>query len=85
MFSTFKKTKKINLLNYQIEYRMLKKELFFGYIKLENGLFIATPEKALFDLIYLSRFGKIYFDINSIDLDKINAKKLNKMIEKFIK
>ncbi|MEN3039235.1 MAG: hypothetical protein ABDI07_08830 [Candidatus Kryptonium sp.] len=82
-FATTKKTKKFLLGNYQIEYRMLKKNLFFGYIKLENNLLIATPEKALFDLIYLASLGKMHINLDSINLNQINKHKLNQMLKKF--
>jgi len=47
----------------------IKKELFFGFVK-EKDLMIATPEKALADLIYVASFGRGLFNKNSIDLNK---------------
>ena len=55
-FATFKKSKKIILSGREIEYRQIKKELFFGY-KLQNKVLIAEPEKALLDQIYLFSLG----------------------------
>src|SRR3989338_7011816 len=55
-FATLKKSKKMNLGATEVEYTQLKKELFFGY-KLENGIYIAQPEKALLDTLYLVSRG----------------------------
>ena len=67
-FAVFRKTRKLKLGDYMVEYRMIKRDLFFDYVKLDNGLFIATSEKALFDMIYISLFGKVYFDFNRVDV-----------------
>lgn len=67
-YAVFRKTKKLRLGNYMVEYRMIKRELFFDYVKLDNGLFIATAEKGLFDMIYISLFGKVYFNFDDVDI-----------------
>lgn len=77
-FATTRKTKDIKIENYNIKYRQLKSSLFFGYKKLDNGLFIASPEKSLLDTLYISSFGKIYFSTDSIDIKKVNLQKLKK-------
>jgi len=83
MFATPLKTKTIQLSDYKAEYRKLKKELFFGYTINKEGLFIATPEKALFDIYYISSFGKMYFDFKSIDSTKVEIEKVKYMIKKY--
>ena len=82
-FATIRKTKSITLLDYSIEYRRINKSYFSGYIKLKNGLFIASPEKALVDMIYISSFGKTYFDFGNIILTKIDVKKLNRLLSRY--
>ena len=69
-------------------FRHMKKELFFGYKKInDNGqvYLIAEPEKALFDYVYLN-LSKIngQEDIDELRLNKFELKKLNKnKIKKF--
>ena len=84
MFATTLKTKTIKLSDYKAEYKKLKKELFFGYTINKEGLLIATPEKALFDIYYISSFGKMYFDFNSIDVSKVEMKKVKYLIKKYL-
>lgn len=85
MFATPLKTKKLQLGNYQIEYRKLKDELFFGYNVDKNGLLIATPEKALFDLYYISSFGKMTFEFENTDTRRIDMDSVISMVQKYRK
>lgn len=68
-------------------YRHVKKELFFGYekVKKDNQVFLlATPEKALFDYLYLNASKiKNKDDVNELRLNKSNLKKIkiNKLRE----
>lgn len=62
---TTTKTSTIKTKNYGLFiYRHIKIELFFGYRKINSGLLysykIATPEKALFDFLYLQSFSKSF-------------------------
>jgi predicted transcriptional regulator of viral defense system len=59
------------------EYHQIKKTLFWGYTE-ENTVLVATPEKALLDLVYLrivhgdltmERFGSLLDDMYLEDLD----------------
>jgi len=77
IFATTKKSKKIYLMDREIEYRQLKKDYFFGYL-LNSGIYIAEPEKALLDLIYMISKGKASNDLSELSL--VNLKK-NKFIE----
>lgn len=64
-----------------IEYRQVKKGCFFGFVK-EGGFFLAEPEKALLDLLYLEkskRTGQRYSEFN---LKGLSLKKLNKYAKK---
>lgn len=89
--ATSKKPKKKILNNIQVEYRQLKKDLFFGY-KLENGIYIAEPEKALLDELYLISKGKVNLDLNELDLKPIRkiifleySKKFPRYTQKIVK
>ncbi|MCK4716832.1 MAG: type IV toxin-antitoxin system AbiEi family antitoxin domain-containing protein [Candidatus Marinimicrobia bacterium] len=82
-FATLRKPKSLTLLDYDIEYSMINKSYFSGYVKLKNGLFIASPEKALVDMIYIASFGKTYFDFGDIVLTKIDLKKFNRILSRY--
>ena len=67
---------------YTFEYTKIKKELFFGYDRVDN-YYIATPEKALLDTIYLISRNKRLVDLGTIDLKKANRKKLYTLARRF--
>ena len=60
-FATTKTSKKQSLAGKEVEYRQLKDELFFGY-KLTEGIYMAEPEKAILDQLYLISKGKLATD-----------------------
>jgi predicted transcriptional regulator of viral defense system len=74
-----KRTVKFDIKGTLFSYYKLKKSLYFDFIK-QDDVFIATKEKALIDSIYLYSFGKYKIDINSIDLTKLDKRKLKKLI-----
>ena len=81
-FATIRKSKKMVIWETEVEFTQLKKDLFFGY-KLENGIYIAEPEKALLDQIYLVKRGKRSINFDELDLRVINRAKLNEYRKKF--
>jgi len=81
-FATSLKTKKISLGNTKIEYRQLKKDLFFGFV-LKDGLYIALPEKALLDCFYLASKGMLKMNFKRLDYKEINWKKFNWWFKKY--
>lgn len=72
-------------------YQNVKTRLFFGYERktMQNGrgLYFATPEKALLDLLYLNPFYKTDQDFEELRLDEyfmhteLNLSRLNEYIE----
>ena len=44
-----------NLNGYIVEFSKVKKELMYGYRKVDD-VFVADPEKAVIDMLYLNRF-----------------------------
>ena len=60
----------------------LPKDLFFGYT-LDKGIYIAEPEKALLDELYLISRGKRTLDIKELDLGKIDKKKFDQYAKRF--
>ena len=77
-----KRTKEIEIEKNTFIYSKIKQELYFGFVK-EKDFFVATPEKAFLDAIYLMSLGRYNFDLSSIEFSKLNRKNLQKMILKF--
>ncbi len=80
--ATKKRSRSIKIGNQSAEYTHLKDDLFFN-IELKNKIYIATPEKALIDLVYLISRGKRSVDLTTLDKDKINKNKLLKILKQF--
>lgn len=81
-FATTRKTKSMTLLERRVVYRHLKNELFFGFAH-EEGLYVAEPEKALLDLVYLRSLGKATIPSEEIDLRSLSEKTLRKYAGQF--
>lgn len=52
-------------------YFKIKPNLYFGFLR-KDGLFLAAPEKALLDALYLQSFGRYNLDMAALELDKID-------------
>lgn len=63
-------------------YYKLKKEYYFGFIK-TGGIFIATPEKAFVDSVYLYALGKYRVDFSSLDLKSLDMGVVRKILRVF--
>ncbi len=70
-FATTRKTKRFTIEGRDVEFRQIKKDIFWGY-DMQGGIYVAKPAKAFLDLVYLASRG-----VASIDLDEINIKKLS--------
>ncbi|MBM4402518.1 MAG: hypothetical protein FJ044_04700, partial [Candidatus Cloacimonetes bacterium] len=81
-FATTRKSKKDLLGQTEVEYRHLNKDLFFGY-SFKQNLYIAEPEKALLDELYMVSLGKSKLDFSELDLHELSFKKSEKMAQKF--
>ena len=55
----------------KFNYIKIKREYYSGFLK-RNGLFIASPEKAFVDSVYLTSFGKYALDTDALDVQKLN-------------
>jgi len=71
-FATTKKTKRIEIRGRSIVYRKIAKKLFFGYTMKDN-VFIAEPEKAVLDTLYLKSKG-----LSSLPEEELNLKSLSR-------
>lgn len=64
-----------------IEYRQVKKDYFFGFIK-EGSYLIAEPEKAILDLFYLEGDKETVRRYSELNVGGMNVKKLNNYAKK---
>jgi predicted transcriptional regulator of viral defense system len=81
-FATTRRSKKLLLAGIEVEYRQLKKEYFFGHI-LDNGIYIAEPEKALLDQLYMMSKGKVSSDVSEWSLVALKKNKFLQYSKKF--
>ena len=82
--ATVKRHKFIYSGPYVYEYTRIKKELFFGYQRIDN-YYIALPEKALLDTVYLLSRNKRLVDLSGLNHKKIDKDTLYKYAKKFPK
>ncbi len=68
----------------ECEYSKLKLDLFFGF-ELLGDIYIAEPEKAVLDTLYLISLKKRRIAFAEWYLDGLNRKKLNQYAEKYSK
>ncbi|MFA4873413.1 MAG: hypothetical protein WC659_05805 [Patescibacteria group bacterium] len=80
--ATTKRSKRLTIADTEIEYRQLKPDLFFGYEK-SGDYFMASPEKALLDSIYLVSMGKLSLNLEGLDLTGIKRQRLSSMVKSF--
>lgn len=81
-FATTRKSKKMTIWDTEVEFTQVKKDLFFGYT-FNKGIYIAEPEKALLDQLYLISRGKRTLNIKELDLRKINKEKFDQYAKRF--
>ncbi len=81
-FATPKTTKRTALAGKGVEYRQLKDDYFFGYI-FENGIYIAEPEKAVLDQLYMISRGKTASEIGEWSLVGLDKAKFLKYAKRF--
>jgi len=84
-YATTRKTRKTSLGQYPVEYRKMRSDLFFGYRQRDDGVFIATAEKALFDVFYFVSLGKLPFDFSSLDVRDVDMKTTVRYITTYLK
>jgi len=86
--ATPRTTRTFNVNEIQYSYKKIKKNCFNNYqaVKMKNILvFIAEPEKALVDYLYLVSLGKRNLSYERIDLSKIKKNKVIQYAKKFHK
>lgn len=75
---TTQKSKKFEINGKEYEYTKISKKFYSDFIKKDNFL-IATPEKALIDLIYLASKKLRKIDFSDLDMSVINWDVFNKL------
>jgi hypothetical protein len=63
-------------------YSKIKNDFYFGFSKKSN-IFIASPEKAFIDSLYLNYLGKYNLDLSSLNLEKIDKKGCEDIFKKY--
>ena len=81
-FATPRKTKTIVIRDRDVVFRKIKRELFFGYA-LKDNIFIAEPEKALLDTLYLKSKGLAGLSEEELNLGGLSRKRFLEMSGKF--
>lgn len=76
------RTKEIKIDEMSFNYTKIKRGLYFSFYR-QKGIFIATPEKAFLDALYLMSINRYKFDLTSLDLSKIDKPKLRRLAKKF--
>ncbi|MCL5987068.1 MAG: hypothetical protein M1371_10995 [Actinobacteria bacterium] len=79
-----RRTREINIDDAIFNYTRINRGLYFGFEKMEN-FYIASPEKAFVDAIYLESYGRYRLDISSVDLNKFDLTEINKILSEFPK
>ncbi len=69
---------------FDFNYFKMKSSLYFGFER-RDGFFIATPEKALLDCLYLESLGRYDLDRSSLTLTSLSRERLKQLSLKFPK
>ncbi|MCM8790075.1 MAG: hypothetical protein NC938_00015 [Candidatus Omnitrophica bacterium] len=77
-----KRTKSIEAGDDIFNYSKIDARLYFGFSR-KNGFFIAAPEKAFLDAVYLLSLKRYRFDLASIDPDRLDKAVLCSMARKY--
>ncbi len=76
-----KRTINIAVEKLEFKFLLVKKDLYSDFIS-EKQFFIAIPEKALVDIIYLTSLGRYNCDFGAINFKKFNKQKMNFIIKR---
>src|SRR3989344_8464125 len=80
--ATTRHSKKIKLNGIECDYSKLKPELFFGF-NLVGGTYIAEPEKAFLDVLYLVSLGKKPKNHQGWHTEELDKNKIKKYLPPF--
>jgi len=77
-----KRTKEVTIEKTVFNFTKINKELYFDFLKVDN-FFIASPEKAFLDAVYLTSLKRYSFDKSSLDFHKLNWDRIKKLAQRF--
>lgn len=77
-----KRSQQVEIQETFFRYVKIKRSLYFGFVRMQ-GFFIAQPEKALLDALYLMSNGRYRLDIAAIDFDKLDRQRLDQFVKSF--
>ncbi len=80
--ASLKRSLSFNVKGVIFNFYKLKRDYYFDFFKKEN-FFIATKEKAFVDSVYLYSLGRYKLDFSSLDLDKLDKKRIKNILRKF--
>lgn len=81
-FATPHRTRRLALGETVAEFRQFKRELFFGYT-LEGGLYVAEPEKAFLDQLYMVSRGLASLALAELDLSSLDPERARILAARF--
>lgn len=77
-----KRTKEISLNGSLLRYSKISQTLYTGFTRYHE-FFIATPEKAFLDAVYLLSLGRYALDFAALDKERLNRTDIMRMIRKY--
>jgi len=81
-FATVHRSRDLTLGDTVVEFHQLKRDLFFGYM-LAGGLYVAEPEKALLDQLYMVTRGLSSLTLDELDLSSLDSERLRAYAARF--
>lgn len=82
--ASVKRSVRYDVQGVSFHYYKLQKKYYFDFIR-KDDLFIATPEKAFIDSVYLYSFGKYALDFSSIDIHKLDKDRIRDVMKGYPK
>ena len=79
---SLKRSKEIDIINDTFNFVKISPELYTSFTK-ENNVFIAEPEKAFIDAIYLMSLGRYKLDLSAIEFGRMNKDKIRNILNGF--
>lgn len=79
---SLKRTRKFEVAQHTFHYSKISLDLYKGFERVED-VFIALPEKALLDSLYLASLGRYSLDTSALDLTKVNGEVLENLSSLF--
>lgn len=70
------------ILDMEFNYAKISRK-YYSHFGKETSVFIATPEKALADAIYLSSFGKYGLDFSGLDISRFDSTELTEILDRY--